>query len=212
MWGFTHVCSVQWRHCSVLGQEWGWRSGKWKQSWFARPRHPEARPRQRCNFLAGRKPRREPRIHLNQHRKWPGCYWVQIFTYHYWLGWVLQALFYLNFLLSLCAAFKSFVLGGVHSCSMLIDGGVMCWGGNDNGQLGTGTFVDMLRPAPVSITGGRFLFGLSIISYCSRHWSWNGLCTCLSATKRVADRHMKMMLNASGIALWPSTFVSFFLL
>ena len=44
--------------------------------------------------------------------------------------------------------------GERHSCALRQDGVVLCWGDNDNGQLGDGTFVDRLVPAPILDVGG----------------------------------------------------------
>ncbi len=38
-----------------------------------------------------------------------------------------------------------------HSCALLDNGGIACWGDNELGQLGDGT--DVLRPAPVPVQG-----------------------------------------------------------
>lgn len=42
-------------------------------------------------------------------------------------------------------------VGQRHSCALLFDGGVKCWGGNDYGQLGDYTTVN--RPIPVFVIG-----------------------------------------------------------
>ncbi|MGZ3709207.1 MAG: InlB B-repeat-containing protein, partial [Bdellovibrionota bacterium] len=42
--------------------------------------------------------------------------------------------------------------GGFHSCALLEDGTVRCWGGNDHGQLGT-QFSGSMSVAPVTIAG-----------------------------------------------------------
>ncbi|HVY39747.1 MAG TPA: RCC1 repeat-containing protein [Polyangia bacterium] len=39
--------------------------------------------------------------------------------------------------------------GGAHSCAALKDGRIFCWGANESGQLGDGTWADRARPAPV---------------------------------------------------------------
>jgi alpha-tubulin suppressor-like RCC1 family protein len=38
---------------------------------------------------------------------------------------------------------------GGHSCAIMMDGTVSCWGANGDGQLGDGTYVDRGTPAPV---------------------------------------------------------------
>ena len=39
--------------------------------------------------------------------------------------------------------------GGWHSCALTTSGGVVCWGDNENGQLGDGTTTTRLTPTPV---------------------------------------------------------------
>ncbi|MBI2892141.1 MAG: hypothetical protein HYY06_01215 [Deltaproteobacteria bacterium] len=41
--------------------------------------------------------------------------------------------------------------GTVHTCALVEDGGVLCWGANGAGQLGDGTFTH--RPSPVLVQG-----------------------------------------------------------
>lgn len=40
--------------------------------------------------------------------------------------------------------------GRSHSCAVLINGAVYCWGANDWGQLGDGTLIERLTPTPVA--------------------------------------------------------------
>ncbi|HEY8211498.1 MAG TPA: hypothetical protein VIG99_28640 [Myxococcaceae bacterium] len=48
---------------------------------------------------------------------------------------------------------QSVVTGDNHSCA-LVDGGVLCWGRGDYGQLGSGTTLGQPVPVPVAISGG----------------------------------------------------------
>ena len=41
-------------------------------------------------------------------------------------------------------------VGMSHTCAVLLSGGVLCWGKNDNGQLGDGTTTNRLTSTPVS--------------------------------------------------------------
>ena len=41
-------------------------------------------------------------------------------------------------------------LGAFHTCAIEADGGVKCWGNNEeNGQLGIGSYVQQTRPTAV---------------------------------------------------------------
>jgi alpha-tubulin suppressor-like RCC1 family protein len=57
---------------------------------------------------------------------------------------------------------QTLAAGEAHTCALLVQGTVQCWGGNSWGQLGNGTFLDSLTPVPVanvsnavSIASGR---------------------------------------------------------
>ena len=55
--------------------------------------------------------------------------------------------------------------GAYHSCAILDDGSVSCWGRNDNGQLGDGTRDSSLEPQKVSMPMGRNTIEISAGSY-----------------------------------------------
>ena len=50
-------------------------------------------------------------------------------------------------------AVTQLALGGDHSCALLENGRIKCWGSNSNGQLGDGTRTSAARPIPHSING-----------------------------------------------------------
>lgn len=58
-------------------------------------------------------------------------------------------------------------VGGMHSCAVLSDGTIRCWGGNQFGELGSGTPVDggtftpALSATPLSVTGLTNAVGVS---------------------------------------------------
>lgn len=72
--------------------------------------------------------------------------------------------------------------GGAHACALANGGSVLCWGRNDNGQLGDGTAVKHWSPVVVQelATGVRALAAGNAhtcalaagAAYC---WGWNGL-------------------------------------
>jgi alpha-tubulin suppressor-like RCC1 family protein len=53
------------------------------------------------------------------------------------------------------AAFVPLAAGGNHTCAVTPEGGVMCWGSNDNGQLGDGSRTDRTRPVSVKNLAAR---------------------------------------------------------
>ena len=46
---------------------------------------------------------------------------------------------------------KALALGGSHSCALLDDDSVRCWGSNDRGQLGTGDSLDRGQPTDLGV-------------------------------------------------------------
>jgi len=56
-------------------------------------------------------------------------------------------------------SFTSVTTGAYHSCGLASDGSAYCWGYNDDGELGDGTYVNSNTPVPVS--GGLQFTALS---------------------------------------------------
>jgi alpha-tubulin suppressor-like RCC1 family protein len=60
---------------------------------------------------------------------------------------------------------KSIVAGGSHTCALLSDGALECWGGNAKGQLGHGVSPDSSSPVPVF----ELAEGVKAVSAGARH-------------------------------------------
>lgn len=69
-------------------------------------------------------------------------------------------------------------VGAWHSCALLANGGVKCWGGNSDGQLGDGTWV-VFRTSPVyvyNLTSGISAISAGGVHTCALTISGGGKC------------------------------------
>ena len=73
--------------------------------------------------------------------------------------------------------------GQAHTCAILDNASLMCWGSNSHGQLGDGTTTDSSSPASVDVGSGRYAVALSGGRYHScailddgsvKCWGYNG--------------------------------------
>ena len=66
------------------------------------------------------------------------------------------------------AAIRANDAGGAHTCALLTNGGVKCWGGNEYGQLGDGTTTESHVPIDVSgLTSGVSVLALGTLHTCA---------------------------------------------
>jgi len=74
-------------------------------------------------------------------------------------------------------------VGTHHTCAVLDDDSLYCWGWNNNGQLGDGSFTDSTTPVAVSLPSGRTATSVSVsyVNSCAvlddasvYCWGWNG--------------------------------------
>ena len=57
---------------------------------------------------------------------------------------------------------KQLSLGGYHSCAILDDGTLKCWGSNSSGQIGDGTKTDRRSPTTISVGNGRYVTHIAL--------------------------------------------------
>lgn len=71
--------------------------------------------------------------------------------------------------------------GQTHTCALTTQGGVLCWGDNEMGQLGDGTRTERLEPVPVSglasgvaaISAGQWHTCALLLDGSMRCWGYN---------------------------------------
>ena len=64
-------------------------------------------------------------------------------------------------LLPLGKSAVSISAGSYHSCAVLDDGSLRCWGSNEFGQLGDGTSIERTSPVSVDLGSGRSAVSVS---------------------------------------------------
>jgi alpha-tubulin suppressor-like RCC1 family protein len=69
----------------------------------------------------------------------------------------------------------SIVAGGFHTCALLDDKTVSCWGGNGNGQLGIGLSTNLPTPTPVGLSAVK---GIALGDQHTCAWFLDGTMKC----------------------------------
>lgn len=98
------------------------------------------------------------------------------------------------------ARFVQLVTGGGFACGLTDGGEVLCWGDNDNGQLGDGTTVGRADPAPIALPGTRFT-GLSAFNdgLCGVTTSGEGYCWGRNVQRRFASGSAGAVVTAPSL-------------
>jgi alpha-tubulin suppressor-like RCC1 family protein len=104
----------------------------------------------------------------------------------------------------------SIALGSTHSCALLANSTVMCWGSNEYGQLGDGTTTDSFTPVSVpgitnvtSIALGYFHSCAVLIDATVVCWGWNnrGQLGDGTTTDRNTPVEVVVVINPTSIAM-----------
>ncbi len=66
-----------------------------------------------------------------------------------------------------CLGVAQIVAGGAHTCLLSSDGAVHCWGRNDRGQLGNGTFDDSSLPVAIDMPSRAIALAAGALHTCA---------------------------------------------
>ena len=61
----------------------------------------------------------------------------------------------------------SLAAGYYHTCVAINRGGALCWGLNNNGQLGTGDTESRTSPAAAMLNAGKMKYNFSVAKICN---------------------------------------------
>lgn len=94
--------------------------------------------------------------------------------------------------------------GDLHTCVLLRDEGTtLCWGANDRGQLGDGTFVGRAMPGPVTVQGDTFYLRAGGNTTCSSRFGvecWGSGNEGQLGTGQTADSPIAHMMSGASAA------------
>ena len=108
-------------------------------------------------------------------------------------------------------------VGESHTCAVLDDSGVKCWGENSNGQIGDGTSTNRFSPVSVDLGGGDTAVSVSSGSYhtCAitddrsvKCWgdNWHGQLGDGSTGDRISPTSVELPGNSSAVTLSSGSF------
>jgi alpha-tubulin suppressor-like RCC1 family protein len=103
-------------------------------------------------------------------------------------------------------------LGGYHSCALMNSNAIKCWGTNDWGQVGNGTFVNTSSPVdvmgltfpPLEIEGGQYSHTCAVLTD-RTVWCWGAVAGAISGADPAPSEKSAVPIRAT---LLPSNAVS----
>ena len=102
---------------------------------------------------------------------------------------------------------RAIAAGGFHSCAVTRTGGVRCWGGNFDGQVGDGSLTDRTRPVGVAelrtgvrtVAAGRVHTCALTVSGGIECWGWNEYGRLGDGTSTTRLRPVAVVGQGSGV-------------
>jgi hypothetical protein len=99
----------------------------------------------------------------------------------------------------MASAFSSISSGNFHTCGILTNYSVYCWGGNDNGQLGDGTIIQRYNPTAVNKTSTFSSISLGVFHTCGILMNGSAYCWGYNYYGRLGDGTTTQRLNPTAV-------------